>query len=143
MDKKITELICDLLPEDMELVELKFNRGPKLHIEVLLDNEGGISFDDLTKVNQRLGARLEELDLIPDPYILEVASAGLERPLTRPEHFVRFQGKKVKVKLIKPAKHVEGIIRAADDNQVELECKGEIIKFDYNNIKNARLVFEF
>jgi len=71
-------------------------RSPVLR--VFIDKVDGLSVEHCADVSRELEAKLDELDLIPSKYVLEVSSPGLERDLTTLEHFQRFRGKLVKVK---------------------------------------------
>ena len=87
--------------------------------------------------------------MIPNEYHLEVSSPGLNRPLTRPEHFARAVGKKVKVKTFGPVgapprKNFTGLLKAADAEQVTIavEGAGDFI-LPLKDIAKANLEFEF
>ncbi len=57
----------------------------------------GVSLDDCQRVSRSLESGLEESGVVPDQYVLEVSSPGVERPLTRPRDFRRFRGREVAV----------------------------------------------
>ncbi len=71
------------------------------YLRVYIDKEDGIAIEDCEKISRALDPILDEKDLIADSYIFEVSSAGLERSLKKPEHFQRFIGETVEVKLYK------------------------------------------
>ena len=61
-------------------------------------------------------------DLLVD-YSLEVSSPGLRRPLTKPEHFRRFLGRRVRVRTreaLEGGSNFTGTIAAADERGVEV-----------------------
>lgn len=64
------------------------------HLVVLVDREGGVDMATVERVAARINAAL---DAFTDPYTLEVSSAGLNRPLTKPADYDRFTGKSVRV----------------------------------------------
>jgi ribosome maturation factor RimP len=68
-------------------------------LRVLLDREGGVNTDHCEAISRALDPLLDEADPIPGAYTLEVSSAGLERPLKRPEDFARSLGREVLVRL--------------------------------------------
>lgn len=99
-------LLLDPILESMglSLWDLEFwKQGPKWLLRIYLDREtGGVSLNDCEAVSRDLSAALDVEDIIPHAYVLEVSSPGLDRTLTRPEHFVRFAGSTVKIKTFQP-----------------------------------------
>ena len=72
-------------------------------LQVMIDVKDGsrdVTVDDCAKVSRALSAVLDEKDPIKDKYSLEVSSPGLDRPLTKPEHFSRFVGYTAKVETL-------------------------------------------
>ena len=63
-------------------------------LHVTVDKPGGVDVATCERMAARINAAL---DAFPDPYTLEIESAGLTRPLTRPGDYERFAGKDVKV----------------------------------------------
>ncbi len=76
--------------------------GAEWYLRILIDKEGGVSIDDCVDMTHAIDPVLDEEDPISQEYILEVSSPGLNRKLTRPEHFEAYLGEPVKVKLIRP-----------------------------------------
>ncbi len=72
----------------------------------------GVSLDDCQSVSRSLESRIEGSGQVPDRYVLEVSSPGVERPLTKPRDFQRFRGREVavlgRVPLHGSGKRVEG-----------------------------------
>lgn len=146
LKEKIQNLLEDKL-SDVEVVEviLGKDRG-QLHIQILLDREGGVNLDFLTRHNRIIGDLLEAL--IPGSYLLEVSSAGLERALVRPENYKRFAGSKAKLALkeaVNNAKTLTGILAGfrADQQIVVIAVDGQELEIPYANITKANLVYEF
>jgi len=132
---------------DIEVVDVRLgSQGGRMRIQVLLDKEGGISMEDLTEVNRRLSKAMDQWDMVSDSYLLEVSSAGLERPLTKLEHFKRFHGKKVKIVLKEPLvekrRKLTGLIAGVEGDEVSIEDDAQVLNIDFSNIKKANLVFE-
>ncbi len=77
-------------------------RGPimRLYIERLDGVAVGIS--DCVEVNSTVTDVLDAEDLVPQSYVLEVSSPGVERPLKRPEHFEEQIGKRIAVRTWEP-----------------------------------------
>ncbi|MGH7771768.1 MAG: ribosome maturation factor RimP, partial [Candidatus Binatia bacterium] len=62
------------------------------------DKEGGPKLDDLSRVSRQLSDLLDMHVAVEGPYTLEVSSPGVNRLLKRGEHFIRFIGKRVRVR---------------------------------------------
>lgn len=57
----------------------------------------GVTVDDCAVVSRALEGWLDGLEVMPERYVLEVSSPGLDRPLTRPRDWERFVGERVAV----------------------------------------------
>ena len=120
--------------ENVTLWDVRFvKEGASYFLRVYIDKEEGVNIDDCTNVSHAIDPVIDEADPIDKAYYLEVCSPGLERELTRPEHFERFIGSAVKVKLYKAyngTKELKGILTgynggitlSTDDGEV---CFGE------------------
>jgi ribosome maturation factor RimP len=77
-----------------ELVRLdQTSRGRRRIVRIFIDEqERGVTIDDCVRVTKALGLVLDASSIIEGPYTLEVSSPGIDRPLTRPDHFTRFAG---------------------------------------------------
>ena len=72
------------------------------YLRIYIDKETGVSIDDCEAVSRPLSDALDEADPIEGSYTLEVSSAGADRVLKKPEHFQRFCGEEVEVRLYRP-----------------------------------------
>ena len=114
--KKVTEVTAELAAPLVEaagctLWDVEYVReAGTWFLRVFLDKPGGVSIDDCEAVSRPLSDRLDEVDPIEGSYVLEVGSAGADRPLKKPEHFTRFLGEQVEVRLYRP----EGLSRRPD-----------------------------
>jgi ribosome maturation factor RimP len=89
--RSMTDLIEPLLQaHGFELVELQLRqrRGSWL-VRLFVDAEGGVSLEDCRTLSLEIGQMLDAEDLIPESYVLEVSSPGLDRPLRTPRDFRR------------------------------------------------------
>lgn len=95
--ERVTELAQPVaLAAGAEIVDVEWHGGL---LRVVVDQPGGVTTDTLASVNRQLSALLDQHDPIPGRYTLEVTSPGVERPLTRPDHWARAVGEDVVVKL--------------------------------------------
>jgi len=82
-----------------ELADLELQLGGQGLLRLYIDSEAGITLEDCETVSRQVSALLDVEDPIPGDYNLEVSSPGLNRRLVKAEHFERFAGENVKVKL--------------------------------------------
>ena len=111
-------------------------------LRVYIDKEGGVSIDDCEAVSRPLSDALDEADPIQGSYTFEVSSAGLDRPLRRPDHFAQCMGRKVDVKLYRPVdgcKEVTGALTGYEDGAVSVDG----VRFDKKDVAQVRLHVEF
>jgi ribosome maturation factor RimP len=126
-----------------ELVEVEYASGGSRILRFFIDKAGGdVTLDDCASVSRLIGARLDELDLIPDRYTLEVSSPGIDRPVRKASDFERFTGEELRVVLHAPVsgrRKFRGILRGFQDGLVQLESGGEALDVHVENIKKANL----
>ena len=86
--------------EGFEVWNVEYVReGRDWQLRVYIDKEGGVGLDDCEYVSRRLSDLLDADDLVGEAYSLVVSSPGLDRPLLKDEHFVRYAGQPVEVSL--------------------------------------------
>jgi ribosome maturation factor RimP len=144
--------ILDPILESMglDLWDLEYRKqGPKWLLRVYIDREigGGVTLKDCETVSRDLGTALDVEDIIQHAYTLEVSSPGLDRTLSKPEHFVRFAGSTVKIKTYQPVEsekvfrgRLQGIIGTIVRIEVE---EGKVVNIPLSNIAKASLEVEF
>lgn len=148
---KIVDLITDIAKpiveaNGCELWDVEYvSEGGQWHLRIYIDKQDGISIDDCEAVSRAIDPILDEKDPIVNSYVFEVSSAGLERSLKKPEHFSRFIGKNVEIKLYKPlngSKKYLGILQDYENGDVTINFEGENITFEKKIIANVRLRLE-
>lgn len=125
--------------EGLELVDALFAGGA---LQLFVDRPGGIDLEAISAVSTTVSRLLDEHDPVPGRYTLEVSSPGLERPLRRPEHFMRFVGTVVAVKTrpeVEGERRVQGVLASADDEAVVVDGR----RLAYGEIERAHTVFEW
>jgi ribosome maturation factor RimP len=126
-----------------ELVEVDFLVKTRM-LRVFIDSPHGISLDDCTKVSHHLSRVLlvENMDYSR----LEVSSPGLDRPLSRPAHFLRFIGSPIKLKLkraLNQRKLFSGVLIAYDEVAHALQLQTEdmgVLSFEMADVERVRLI---
>jgi len=81
----------------IELVEIQYHRrkGGRSILRVFIDKQGGVTIDDCERLSREIEAEMDVEDIIPESYILEVSSPGLDRPLRGIEDYMKNIGKLV------------------------------------------------
>ena len=118
----------------IELIALE-EPGPDA-LRLFIDHPEGVTLG----LCERVTARLR--DLLVD-HSLEVSSPGLERPLTKPEHFRRFLGHTVRVRTRDPVdgrRSFTGTIAAADESAVEVSLPEGAVTIPHERIRRSNLV---
>lgn len=122
---------------DVRLVK----EGASYYLRIFIDKPNGISIDDCTEVSHAVEPVIDAADPIDNSYYLEVCSPGIERELTRPQHFASSLGKKIRIRLYKAAdgaKEFTGVLKSASD-KVVIEAAGTEREFDFKDISKANL----
>ena len=126
-----------------ELVGIEYLQGAGGLLRVYIDTPAGITIEDCERVSRQISAVLDVEDPIRARYRLEVSSPGLDRPLFTAEHFRRFTGSMVKVRLSVPMqgrRNFTGLLQGLDDGQVLLEVEGQDVTVPFDRIEKARVV---
>lgn len=109
----------------LELWDVRFlKESAQWYLRVFIDRPEGVTIEDCEAVSRAIDGPLDELDPVDQSYCLEVCSPGLERELIRPEHFQKFEGWPVLVKLIRPLdsgeREFSGILGAYENGGFDL-----------------------
>lgn len=87
----------------LDIWDVQFvKEGSTWYLRIFIDKEDGVTVDDCEALSRAVDAPLDEADPIDHEYILEVSSPGIERELTRPEHFEYLTGEIIAIKLYRP-----------------------------------------
>lgn len=148
-EQLVSEMVNPITSENgFELVDVEFlKEAGNWYLRVYIDKEGGITIEDCEKVSRALEAKLDELDPIEQPYMLEVSSPGLDRPLKKDEDFVRFKGEMVEVKLYKSVNgkkvYVGELVGLENNSVVIIDEDGNTVQFERQSIAIVRLAVIF
>lgn len=117
-------------------------------LRLYIDHPEGICIEDCEQVSHQVSGVLEVEDPIRGKYVLEVSSPGLERPLFALEHFQRFIGQQVKIRLQRPLlleagntrKNFSGLLTGVENQDILIEVDQVIYRLSYEHIDKAHLV---
>lgn len=149
IDQRLATIVRPVI-EDMgfELVRLRLMSGKTHTLQIMADRPaGGIEVDDCAQISTTVSAVLDVEDPLEDPYVLEVSSPGIDRPLTRLKDFDTWEGYEARLEtseLIDGRRRFKGILMGTEDTEVliEIEEQGKQLtiglKFDW--LSDAKLV---
>ena len=132
--------IAEELNYDIYHIEYVKENG-EFYLRIYIEKDGGITLSDCEALSRRVSDLMDEKDPIKDPYFLEVSSPGLNRTLFTNEHYTRFIGSEVLVKLAKAiegTKTIKGILKENNETSITVEGTEEII-IPKDKIKSVNL----
>lgn len=145
---RIVRQVWDLMEpviraEGMEIIEIEYRReSVGWVLRVYVDRDSGVSVDDCAQISRVVGDILDVADIIYNPYHLEVSSPGLNRPLRKREHFVKYIGKVVDIKTLVPLvtrRNFRGVLKDVGDDRITVECDERLFEILFSNMDRARL----
>ncbi len=112
-------------------------------VRVFIDKQGGVTHEDCSLVSRQIEEIIDADDFMPDAYLFEVSSPGLERDLYSLKDFEKFSGNLAKLKLfteIDGQRHFRGRITAVEGNEIIFEDKvSGTVHFPYSAVAKANL----
>jgi ribosome maturation factor RimP len=138
---QILEPIASNMGLDLEDVEIK-SAGKHSIVQVSIDKDGGINLDEVAQISNQISEALDAKEVLGEkPYTLEVGSPGIDRALTLPRHWIRNNGRLVKINF--GSNSEIGRIIESDDEKVSLEVKGKTRSINFDKIDKAFIQVEF
>ena len=131
-----------------ELVDVEYvKEAGTWYLRAYIDKPGGITVDDCEAVSRKFSDVLDEKDYIEDPYIFEVSSPGLGRPLKKDKDFQRSLGEEVEIRTYRPIdrqKEFVGELKAYDKESVTIVYEDDTEQtFQRQEIALIRLALDF
>ena len=142
---QMTRRVVESMGYELVGVEYLGRGSDRAILRVYIDQEAGITLEDCAEVSHQLSGVLDVEDPIPGRYSLEISSPGLNRPLVYPEHFERFRGHRVKLRLaekVEGRRNLEGSLLGLADGLIQLEVEGRTWEVPLAAVESARLVPE-
>jgi len=145
--------------QGLEVVEVELRGGGKARmLRIFIDKPNGVTHEDCASVSREVGTIVDVEDAMPGgPYTLEVSSPGLDRKLSRPADFERFQGSRVKLTTrdeVNGNRHFEGRLERFESGRLTLdmaearkkfrpkESSVQKLEIELANVEKANLVPE-
>jgi len=143
----LMEVLAPVVAEtgyDLEDVTVT-SAGRRSLVRVIVDADGGVDLDAVADVSRAVSDALDAETpggpAFSGPYVLEVSSPGVDRPLTEPRHWRRAVGRLVQVTV--GDKQLTGRVAAADGSGVTLEVDGEPREIAWGDLGKGKVQIEF
>ena len=143
--EKISVLIEPVVVDaGAELVDVVYlSEHGRWVLRVYVDKDGGINIDEISRISREISSLLDVEDIIERRYSLEVSSPGLDRPLTKPEHFRRVIGKDLRLRTVEPIegrRNFKGTLEGFSGDKLTIkDSDGLSFEVEFGNIDRARL----
>jgi len=138
MDQLQSQIENRVAELDPTIEVLDVQRIGSENLRIFIDHPDGVTLDHCEAVTNQLR------DLLVD-HGLEVSSPGLDRPLTRPEHYARFAGRQARLRLADPIdgqRNFTGRIGALDGAAVTIETDDGPVEIPLDSVHRSNLVPE-
>ena len=148
--KEIKPIIAERNDEFVDIEYVK-EKGQN-YLRIYVDRKNGIDMDEIAGLSELLSAKLDQIqpDPFPNPYILEVSSPGIERPIRNETDWKKALNEYVHVKLyqkVEGGKEYEGTLKSYNDSKIELEIKvktkKKVLSLPRKTIASIRFAIEF
>jgi len=149
MDERVLALAEPVAADlGLRIVRVRVQSGKRRTVQIMAEriSDGFVSVDNCADLSRELSAIMEVEDPIPEAYMLEVSSPGLDRPLTSLEDFSTYEGYLARLdldRMVEGRKRFRGVLAGLEDGHVDINLDGETestasIPFDW--ISEAKLL---
>lgn len=130
-----------------EIVDIEFQKGSKHDLlSIFIYKKEGIDLNDCTDMSRNLEKKLDNLEILENPYYLEISSPGLDRPLKTKDDYRRNIGNEVYVKLYAPIdgkKEFSFVLDKYDDEYVYCKIDDEELSIPIKSISSMKQTIKF
>jgi ribosome maturation factor RimP len=145
--RRLTDFLSPLIAGDgLDLEDVTVTTvGRRRLVRVVVDRDGGLDLDAAAELSRRLSAALDSPEggelLAPGPYVLEVTSPGIDRPVRTARQWRRAEGRLVRVGTADG--ELSGRVVAADDESVTLRTADGDRRMRHSDLGPGRVQVEF
>ena len=148
--EQIKVLIEELLTkEGYSLYSLKLNKGKTMTLEIVIDRDAPIGFDDIGYISTKISDLLDKHDFTSSSYMLDVSSLGIEKPIDVAK-LEKYKDQYINIHLTHPYKgesYLEGTLVDVNDKTIKLfyfiKGKKTTSEIEREYIDKARLAIKF
>lgn len=143
--QKVEEIVTPFAKAlGLAIWDIRFAKeGSDWYLRIFIDKDGGISIDDCVDLTHAITKPLDEADPISQSYMLEVSSPGVERELTKDEHFEKYIGSPVMMRAIRAIEGVRdfnGILKSYENKKITVELQDKsVITIDKKDTSYVKL----
>lgn len=143
--QKVEEIVTPFAKAlGLAIWDIRFAKeGSDWYLRIFIDKDGSISIDDCVDLTHAITKPLDEADPISQSYMLEVSSPGVERELTKDEHFEKYIGSPVMMRAIRAIDGVRdfnGILKSYENKKITVELQDEsVITIDKKDTSYVKL----
>ena len=119
--------------------------GKSRIVRVYIDSSNGVSVDDCANISRQISSLLDVESFLPERYVLEVSTPGLNRKLFEISQYSAYIGEKVRISLKAPfekRKNYSGVLTKIEEFDVVIESGEEEFTFPFEAIEKGHLVYE-
>jgi len=132
----------------LDLCHVAWTPGRRATLLLTIDRPAGVSIDDCERASHAASTVLDALEETLPPYVLEVSSPGLDRPLWTLADCARFRGRRVDVRMLRPVEgtsRLKGPLESVSGDWLTIldEDRKRRYTFMFGDVKSARLVPDF
>ncbi len=158
IEDRIRVLAEESLPgNEFFIVEIKVTgKSTQQKVLVIIDGDNGISIDDCAELSRKLGDALDESDLLPEAFHLEVSSPGADELIKNPRQYLKNTGRRFEI-LSEDDEVIIGTLESVKEDSIIIipelkkkkasgkDKKEEIVKVElpYNKIKKSNVIISF
>lgn len=128
----------------LSLVRVRLSGLRRKQLQIMAERaDGTMSLDDCEALSHALSPVLEAADPVPDEYVLEVSSPGIDRPLVRLEDFARFAGHDAKLETaaaIDGRRRFKGALAGVEGDIVKIATQDGDVAIPFAQLAEARLL---
>ncbi|RAZ23140.1 ribosome maturation factor RimP [Campylobacter hyointestinalis] len=118
------------------------NDNGKTIFRVYITKNGGVNLDDCEAVSRLLSPIYDVMPPVSGDWVLEVSSPGIERKLSKIEHFKASVGELVKISL-NDKSELKGKVLSATDDKIAIDIDGVSNDINFIDIKKAKTYIEW
>jgi len=110
--------------------------------EIIEGKRSGVSLDKCVALTHLISPLLDVTPPVSGDYRLEVGTAGIERNLSKLDHFKKSIGEKVSI-LSSTKDKIRGILKKVEGSKIFVQTEDELVEIEFNNVNKARTYYEW
>lgn len=143
VDEIVTPVLANLGYELIER-ELILESG-RWVLRLYIDKEGGVTIDDCERASRGIETLIEVEGIVPEHYVLEMSSPGLDRPLRRKQDFEKYSGSEIRLKTefkIDGRMNYKGTLKGIAGDDILMQIDGIDFKIPISALAKARVILK-